>query len=318
MGRVCREIQEWIEEQVEKPIETWENQQEQRCKNEPCNWWMLCLNKLFCWLVWVLVKVIRWVVVTVGKWVTRVVCEVVNVVLDVIGWIITLVLAIPIIGGIIRTILNWITDIFWHLVGLPDFFLSLLGIRPRKKMYVGAVVPAVDGVRVATDDQVMRQIDGLTQLYRDKCNIKVIFTGICHTDVSPPDAAIDPSCDAAGFFNDWWLAGSFFEFATSTCKFTDSFRRVIGLGAELVMFACREIDGNTRGCSFGSTHNYFLVECRREHPPFIAAHEIGHSCWLTHRDGSTNLMSVPSPSTDPQLTDWQISVIRWSKHCVYF
>ena len=100
MGRVCKEIQEWIEEQVEKPIETWENQQEKRCREEECNWWMLCLNKLFCWLVWVLVKVIRWVVVTVGKWVTRVVCEIVNVVLDVIGWIVTLILAIPIIGYI--------------------------------------------------------------------------------------------------------------------------------------------------------------------------------------------------------------------------
>jgi uncharacterized protein (DUF697 family) len=33
----------------------------------------------------VLVKVIRWVVVTVGKWVTRIVCEIVNIVLDIIG-----------------------------------------------------------------------------------------------------------------------------------------------------------------------------------------------------------------------------------------
>jgi hypothetical protein len=48
MATVCREIQEWIEEQVEQPIEEWENRQEQRCREEECNWWVLCLNKLIC------------------------------------------------------------------------------------------------------------------------------------------------------------------------------------------------------------------------------------------------------------------------------
>ena len=116
MGRVCREVQEWIEEQVEQPIEEWENRQEERCREEPCNWWTLCLNKLFCWLVWVVVKVIRIVIVTVGKWVARTVCEIVNVILDIIGYIIALILSIPIIGGIIRTIWNWVTEIIWRIV----------------------------------------------------------------------------------------------------------------------------------------------------------------------------------------------------------
>ena len=41
---------------------------------------------------------VTWVIVTVGKWVTRVVCEVVNVVLDIVGFIVELILSIPIIG----------------------------------------------------------------------------------------------------------------------------------------------------------------------------------------------------------------------------
>ncbi|MCA8957176.1 MAG: hypothetical protein KDC87_13965 [Planctomycetes bacterium] len=77
----CREIQEWIEEKVSKPVEEWEDRQEERCKKEKCKWWMLCLNKLFCWLVWVTVKVVRWVVVTVGKWVTRTVCTLISLVI---------------------------------------------------------------------------------------------------------------------------------------------------------------------------------------------------------------------------------------------
>ncbi|MGH3455821.1 MAG: hypothetical protein ACRDP2_15485 [Nocardioidaceae bacterium] len=83
-AKVCQEITEWIEEQVSKPIEEWEERQEERCKNEKCKWWMLCLNKLVCWFVTILVKVVRWVVVTVGKWVTRTVCTVISVLVDVL------------------------------------------------------------------------------------------------------------------------------------------------------------------------------------------------------------------------------------------
>jgi uncharacterized protein DUF4157 len=83
MGRVCKELHEWIEEKIEKPIEAWEERQQTRCRNEPCNWWTLCLNKLFCWLAWLVVKVIRWVVVTVGKWAVRIACEITTFIYDV-------------------------------------------------------------------------------------------------------------------------------------------------------------------------------------------------------------------------------------------
>jgi len=63
----------------------------------------------------------------------------------------------------------------------------------------------------------------------------MIFSGICHTNVAPPGAGLTVGCDAGGFFNDWWLAGSYFEFAAATCKFTDGFRRVIGRGAEIIV-----------------------------------------------------------------------------------
>ena len=158
--------------------------------------------------------------------------------------------------------------------------------------------------------------------YDQTCNINLIFTGICHTDIPPPDAGLTVGCDAGGFFNDWWLAGSYFELATATCKFTDSFRRVIGLGAEIVVFVVRNVTpdtatSSTNGCSFGSTHNYVVVEAKPTDSAFTAAHEIGHSCWLPHDSGATNLMNPITPMTMPTLTDLQISLVRWSKHCVY-
>lgn len=80
MALVCTKIDEWIEEEVSKPVEVWENQQKEKCKKrkwyDPRSW--------FCWLVWVLVKVVRWVTVTVGRWVTRTVCKLVATIVDLV------------------------------------------------------------------------------------------------------------------------------------------------------------------------------------------------------------------------------------------
>lgn len=320
MGRVCRETQEWVEEQIEQPVETWVNQLQQVCEEQDCNWWCLCCNKWLCWMAWVVVRVVTWVIVTVGKWVTRVVCEVVNVVLDVIGFIVELILSIPIIGGIIRTILNWVTEIIWRIVGLIDFLASLAGIRPRKKMYFGVVVPPRGTITPAiTDADIMRQVNAAIGFYDTTCNIEMIFTGICHTNVSPPAEGLTVGCDAGGFFSDWWLAGSYFELAAATCKFTDSFRRVIGLGAEIIVFIVQDVTpAGTNGCSFASTHNYVVIEAKPGDQAFVATHEIGHACWLPHDGDPANLMNPITPTTNPTLTNVQIALVRWSKHCVYF
>lgn len=244
--------------------------------------------------------------------------EIVNFVLDAIGFIVELMLSIPIIGGIIRTILNWVTEIVWRLVGLIDFLASLAGIRPRKKMYFGVIVPSVDGAPIVPDADIQRQVDAAIAFYESTCNINLILTGICHTSVSPPDEGVTVGCDAGGFFHDWWLAGSYFEFAATTCKFTDSFRRVIGLGAEIIVFIVRDVTpANTNGCSFASTHNYVVIEAKPTDQAFAAAHEIGHACWLLHDDDTQNLMNPVTPPANPTLTNLQIAVVRWSKHCVY-
>lgn len=319
MGRVCREVQEWVEENIEQPVESFVGQWQQVCEEQECNWWCLCCNKWLCWLAWVVVRVVTWVVVTVGKWVTRVVCEIVNFVLDVIGFIVELILSIPIIGGIIRTILNWLTEIIWRIVGIFDFLASLVGIRLRKKMYFGVIVPKVGGTAIVPDADIQRQVNAVISFYDTTCNINMIFTGICHTDIPPPKEGLSVGCDAGGFFHDWWLAGSYFEFASATCKFMDSFRRVIGLGAEIIVFIVQDVTpANTNGCSFASTHNYVVIEAKPTDQAFVAAHEIGHACWLPHDSDPANLMNPITPSANPTLTNVQVALVRWSKHCVYF
>ena len=249
-------------------------------------------------------------------------CVVVNFVLDVVGFIVELILSIPIIGGIIRTILNWLTEIIWRIVGIFDFLASLAGIRLRKKMYFGVIVPSVNSTPIVPDVDIQRQVDAAVGFYDQTCNINLIFTGICHTDIAPPEAGLNFACDAGGFFNDWWLAGSYFELAAATCKFKDSFRRVIGLGAEIIVFIVQNVQDAppkfTNGCSFASTHNYVVIEAKPTDQAFVAAHEMGHACWLPHDGDPANLMSPITPAANPTLTNLQIAVVRWSKHCVYF
>lgn len=67
---------------------------------------------------------------------------------------------------------------------------------------------------------------------------------------------------------------------------------------------------STVGCSFGSTHNYVVVEAPTN--AAIAAHGIGHACWLEHDDDSGNLMWPSTLAADPTLSNWQISLVRWS------
>ncbi len=77
MAIECVETQEWIEEEISKPVEEWVEKSEKKCKKrkwyDPRRW--------LCWLVLTLVKVVRWVVVKVGKWVVRTVCKIVGAVL---------------------------------------------------------------------------------------------------------------------------------------------------------------------------------------------------------------------------------------------
>ncbi|WP_430412394.1 hypothetical protein [Kordia sp.] len=317
MGRVCREVQEWIEEEVEERIEEWEERQEERCREEPCNWWTLCLNKLFCWIALVLVKVVRVVVVIIGKWITRIVCEIVSFVLDIVAFIVTLIMSIPIIGGIIRTILNWVTEIIWRIVGLIDFVASLAGLQPRKKMYFGIIIPTHDGVPIATEADLQPQIDAAIEHMDRLCNINLIYTGACDSGVNAPSNPFTYACNAEGFFRDWLLQGSFFEFATSLCKFEDGWRRVSGYGAEIIAFVADDVTpGRTGGCSMGPTTNYILTEAQTQDNMIV--HEMGHACFLQHRDDDVNNMMAPIVLSVPQtLTNWQVSVVRSSRHCVY-
>ncbi len=157
----------------------------------------------------------------------------------------------------------------------------------------------------------------------------LLYSGSCIAP-SPPDApqgALDPACGAGGFLQDFGLAGSYYEFASSICAFEDGFSRVSGYGGELIVFPIRNVIGKI-GCSGGPTHNYIVVEIGSlRSSPATLAHEIGHACGLLHINvfpvyinDPNNLMysSAPGVGITPSLRRWQKALIRNSKHCVFF
>lgn len=81
---VCKDVGEWINEEVWQPVDRWFSEQEQRCEEQDCDWWCACCNKWFCWLVWVVRHVVDWILVPIVNFVVHTVCEIVADIIDLI------------------------------------------------------------------------------------------------------------------------------------------------------------------------------------------------------------------------------------------
>jgi hypothetical protein len=146
--QVCHDVSEWVEENVSQPV--------QRCVEQDCNWWCLCCNKWFCFIVWILV--------TIGNWVVHAVCELVADAVDIVVGVVTGLF--DIIVGIITLDPARIWDGFLEIIipvvkGAVDVFRigtggDLIGFfvdetnKWRLRNYVRGLV---DGNRAYTGDQ---------------------------------------------------------------------------------------------------------------------------------------------------------------------
>ena len=158
MATSCRVQQFQVEEEITHKIETWVEQQEQRCRNEPCNWWMLCLNVLVCWFVTVMVKIDEWVVETIIRWVYRTVCVVVTLVVGLV--------MLPFDGA--DMLLQALSDA-WDLI--KDAFFQVLGLIILWAITIVDFVQTAIGVETEkrrltkTEEAALRPIFGNSLLY---------------------------------------------------------------------------------------------------------------------------------------------------------
>jgi hypothetical protein len=125
--QVCHDVGQWVSNNVSQQLE--------RCVEQDCNWWCLCCNKWFCFLVWVIVTIVTWVVTTV--------CEVVADVID---------LVVNIVRGLIDIVVGIVTGDWTRVLaglgeivgGVVAFVLDLVPIVTGGTL-VGAFVDASRG-----------------------------------------------------------------------------------------------------------------------------------------------------------------------------
>ena len=314
MAKYCQEVQEWIEEEIEKPVEEWIEKRVEKCKRKKCKWWCACCNKWFCWIETFFEKVIKWVIITVGKWVTRVVCEIVHTIIDVLGFVVGLIFAIPILGRLIRQIWDFIIDKVNRIIGIPDLILCVFGINWTKKLRICIIILRDEKNNpTATPESLNGEIEKSKKIYKEAANVELVVECIHTVDKPSPSRNLDVKCGVNGWLEDLWLVGSYFEWLANTKCFDGTARRLTGWAAPVIVFAVRELKGTTAGCSLGPFSDYVTIEGPN---PICLAHEVGHACGLLHYNSDKeNLMHSTCGGT--KLKKWQRCILRNSRHVTF-
>jgi len=269
-------------------------------------------------------------------------------VLSAIAFIVELLEMIPILGTLIRWIINGFTLIIWVVAGIVDAILGILGIRPEKILRICTIILSDEkGNPVASTDNAVAMLQLAANVYKRDANIRLVplrpffystgFRGAETVDASwvqidssaSQSNILDAPCNAGG---EWLVEGSILQLKGSTMCFYGAWRRVLGYGAPITCFIVRSMP-NALGCSLVITDYVGVVGNFNLPPdsPRTVGHEVGHSSMLWHTcvdDNIRNIMATGEPcdpdSTtapnriDPEFEDWQTIIVRSSKHATYF
>ncbi len=343
--------------------------------NACCTWWpcsWACAA-----VVWVSnVICVGWtwvsnVVCVAWTWISTAVCVVWDVLTTIynavivvieltLGWLFTLVaalvelvMAIPVLGTLIRWVLNAVTHVIGIIASIPDIIAGAIGIRPEKLLRVCTIIQLDEkGTIVAPVSDAVAMLQLACNVYKRDANVRIIpsrpfkFTSgfggpetvdnswVVTETTNSTTLTLDPGCDASGVGSEWLLGGSAFQLKiTGNCLF-GAWRRVLGYGAPIACIFVRNVtmtDGsNAVGCAFWIT-DFAVIERLSQATPRTLAHEVGHASNLWHvcvDDDNRNLMatqgacspaSVTLPNTaNPRLSNFQVLAVRASKHCTYF
>jgi hypothetical protein len=257
MATICKDIQERIEEQVWEPVDDWVKRTEERC--EEYDWW----NPVgwFCWLVTIVVKIIRWILVPVVTFVFRTVCEVVNFLLNLVAAIFNIALAVPLLGPLIKTIIRAYVTGLSYVGGLIDGFARFIGIRTTKHLRVH-VIPLCEGdIPLAFEAHLVPVMRETERILYDRAQIRVHTT--FHEPVrNPPENALRIRTGFGFRVDEAWLMGSWHQIQTVKL-FESNLWSLIAVGRPIVVYVVREVEDGPDapiGISGGLITDWVAVE----------------------------------------------------------
>lgn len=253
--------------------------------------------------------------------------------INLLAAIIDLIFCIPIIGRLAKWLWNSIITFLHFIVGLVEYLLWQLGFRPEKKFRVGfLILTDKEGNRLLDPEKVLPAVEKANRIYA-QAHIEIIpafpqpkklpeegeppQSGSWVRALSKPTTRQiqEVDCNLKAMLQDFGLPGMHFQYNTVMNAFESGLRRITGFGSPVMVMVVQEIRGFA-GCSLGWLSDYVTVE--HDHI-FTTAHELGHACNLFHRKDEANLMHPRSGLQEIiLLTNWQIAMMRASRHVTFF
>lgn len=343
--KVCKDVEDWIEENVEQEIK----KQEQRCKKWP---WPL---SWLCSLVTFIAKVI----VTIWTKIIRVVCEVVTVVINAGAAVANFILAFPIIGPLIKALIRLVVGILAYIVGLFDGLGRLIGIRTTKHLRVHVVPLCIGNIPLAYESHLAPIMRETERILYDRAGIRVHTT--FHDPLrNPPEDALRLGTEVDLILDELWLKGAWHQLQTIK-MFESNLSSLVGIGHPIVVYVIREVGydgiGNVIGASGGPFVDWVAVERDSVIPTVAAAvgsttdaavppapypstlaggadpggveninfhirtvaHEICHTLGLLgHENSDPGELMVSGKIEGDALSPLQVGIIRGSSHLTYW
>jgi len=278
--------------------------------------WIPIIGPLIC-------KVFKWFCMA-AVWVSHWVCHAVNVIITFVctawetlipilsialGWLIEVILAIPIVGSFIRQILAAATWLGAGLVGLvvEGGLCGLFGICLTKRLRLCVIIEHDGRAPVATPQAIAPIIQRTKEIFKSELNIDVQES--YHDGQAPNVSPV--KCDSGAWIEDLLLKGS--QYQMRRCRW-ENFATVIGVGSPIYAFFVRDIIDKV-GCSLGPLSSYVTVETTAGNTTL--AHEIGHACGFPHNSDQNNIM-YKDGSRGTTFTGLQKSIVRGSKYVTYY
>ena len=224
-------------------------------------------------------------------------------------------LAIPILGRIIGAVHNFALELFWRAVGVVDFILSLFCVRFDKRLRICVVIMRDEQWQpVVGVEEMEEKVLDARRILKEQADIKLEYEikNLPSDDIT--SEVVTPDCGAQLILDDIIGRGLWAAQDVRAC-FSGRFRNIIGYGGPITVFVVPKLSPSTKeGCA--SPHlNYLFVTSAAN--GIVLAHELGHAGFLFHRKNRANLMKK-APTFRENLTCWQSSVLRGSRHVTFF